>query len=128
MQIGGDLGKHGNLRELLELTEPRFVPDLHGIQVGNNLIKAHLDLGEIEPARKILDQLYALKRPDYKQHLDFWDTEIAKARIERTTVSDQPPLKVAGQIRECATPDRRWPRPHDPSTATFPSGADMVQD
>jgi tetratricopeptide (TPR) repeat protein len=85
MQISGDLGKHGHLRELLELTESRFVPALHGLQVGNNLIKAHLDLGEVEPARKILDNLYALKRPDYKQKLSFWDTEIAKARIERTT-------------------------------------------
>ncbi|HZQ21000.1 MAG TPA: tetratricopeptide repeat protein [Terriglobales bacterium] len=116
MQISGDLGKHGYLRELLELTESRFVPDRHGLQVGNNLIKAHLDLGEIEPARKILDQLYALKRPDYKQTLSFWDTEIAKARIEHTMVPDQPRLNVA-----IATIDGPvWLKPSAPDAALFP--------
>jgi hypothetical protein len=116
MQMGGDLGKHGYLRELLELRESRFVPQLHGLQVGNNLIKAHLDLGEIEPARKTLDQLYALKRPDYRQHLSFWNTEIAKAGIERTTVSDQPPLNVA-----IATIDGPvWLKPSSPDTELFP--------
>jgi tetratricopeptide (TPR) repeat protein len=94
MQMGGDLGKHGHLTELLQLTEPKFVPELHGLQVGNNLIKAHLDLGEIEPACKVLDQLYALKRPDYKQQLSFWDTEIGKARIARVAVTDELPLNV----------------------------------
>jgi hypothetical protein len=80
MQMGGDLGKHGYLKELLELRESRFVPQLHGLQVGNNLIKAHLDLGEIEPARKTLDQLYALKRPDYRQHLSFLEYRNRKSR------------------------------------------------
>ena len=109
MQMGGDLGKHGHIIELLQLTEPRFVPELHGLQVGNNLIKAHLDLGEIEPARKVLDQLYALKRPDYKQHLSFWDTEIAKARIA------QQPLNVA-----IATVDGPvWLKPSTSGTELF---------
>ena len=116
MQISGDLGKHGYLRELLELTESRFAPALHGLQVGNNLIKAHLDLGEIEPARKILDQLYALKRPDYKQNLSFWDTEIAKARIERTTIADQPPLNVA----IAAIDGPVWLKPSAPDAELFP--------
>jgi len=49
MQISGDLGNHGYLAELLELSEPHFVPELHGLQVGNNLIKAHLELGHLEP-------------------------------------------------------------------------------
>jgi tetratricopeptide (TPR) repeat protein len=120
MQISGDLGKHGYLRELLELTESRFVPDRHGLQVGNNLIKAHLDLGEIGPARKILDQLYALKRPDYKQTLSFWDTEIAKARIEHTVLPDQPRLNVA-----IATIDGPvWLKPSAPDANLFPVKAE----
>jgi hypothetical protein len=40
-----------------------------------------LDLGRIDAAKRILDQLYALKRPDWQQHLGFWDTEIAKKRM-----------------------------------------------
>jgi len=83
MQMSGDLGKAGHLAELLALTEPHFIPDLHRLQVGNNLIKAHLDLGQLDAARAILDKMYALKRPDYQQTLSFWDTEIAKARTER---------------------------------------------
>jgi tetratricopeptide (TPR) repeat protein len=115
MQMGGDLGKHGHITELLQLTEPRFVPELHGLQVGNNLIKAHLDLGEIEPARRVLDQLYALNRPDYKQHLSFWDTEIAKARIARTTVTEEEPLNVA-----IATVDGPvWLKPSTSGTELF---------
>ncbi len=116
MQMGGDLGKHGYLKELLQFTEPRFVPELHGLQVGNNLIKAHLDLDEIEPARKLLDQLYALKRPDYKQHLSFWDTEIAKARVAKTTVADEPPVSIAIAAIEGPV----WLKPSSPETELFP--------
>lgn len=83
MQMSGDLGKHGHLAELVDLTEHRFVPEVHGLQVGNNLIKVHLDLGQIEAARNILDQLYALKRPDWRPQLSFWDTEIAKVRLSQ---------------------------------------------
>jgi tetratricopeptide (TPR) repeat protein len=78
MQMGGDLGRHGHLKELISLTEPKFVARLHGMQVGNNLIKAHLDLGDVEGARKIWEQIHVLNRPEYQQHLNFWAAEIAK--------------------------------------------------
>ncbi len=87
MQMSGDLGKHGHLAELLNLAEPRFIPEIHGLLIGNNLIKAHLDLGQIEAARKILEQLYSLKRPDWKHQLSFWDTEIAKALVAANTTN-----------------------------------------
>jgi hypothetical protein len=48
MQISGDLGRAGHLPELLAITEPLFDPTFHGLQVGNNLIKAHFDLGQFE--------------------------------------------------------------------------------
>jgi tetratricopeptide (TPR) repeat protein len=95
MQISGDLGKHGYLKESIQLAEPRFVPEVHGLAVGNNLIKAHLDLGQLEDARKILDQLYGLKHPDYKQNLSFWDTEIAKARIARSASPNESQLQIS---------------------------------
>jgi hypothetical protein len=82
------------LRESLELTEPQFVPTTHGIRVGNNLIKAHLDLGQIEAASSVLDRLYSLNRPDFKPTLSFWDTEIAKARIARVPPQGSGQLKV----------------------------------
>lgn len=83
MQMSGDLGNQGHLSDLLALAEPYFVPDIHGLLVGNNLIKAHLDLDQLDAAQSILDKLYALNRPDYQQNLRFWDTEIAKARVEK---------------------------------------------
>src|SRR6185369_8004214 len=64
-QMSGDLGNAGHLPELLQLTESHFDCGKHGLQVGNNLIKAHLDLGQLEAARRILDQLYGLKRADW---------------------------------------------------------------
>ncbi len=91
MQMSGDLGNAGYLAEILQLAEPEFDPKVHGMQVGNNLIKANLDLGRLEQARKVLDQLYAFKRPDWRENLSYWDNEIAKARIAQgkpTTESD----------------------------------------
>jgi tetratricopeptide (TPR) repeat protein len=92
MQISGDLGNQGNLAELLQLVEPLFVIEIHGLHVGNNLIKAHLQLGHFERAKEILDRLYALQRPDWKETLSYWDTEIGKARISDGTVKDTPKI------------------------------------
>ncbi|MGA1983451.1 MAG: tetratricopeptide repeat protein [Acidobacteriaceae bacterium] len=94
IQLSGDLGRGGYLRELLQLTEPRFVPQTHGLLVGNNLIKAHLDSGQIADAQTILNGLYSLNRPDYKQQLGFWDTEIAKAKLARVESKAGGPLQV----------------------------------
>lgn len=94
MQIGGDLGNAGHLREILQLVQPHFDVAVHGIEVGNNLIKATLDLGSIEAARAILEQLYAQRRPDWTSTLSYWDTEIAKAKLSPGPV-DQSAVKVA---------------------------------
>ena len=117
MQMSGDLGRSGHLSELLRLTEPRFVPEIHGLQVGNNLIKAHLDLGHIEAAHKVLKQLYALKRPDYKPHLSFWDTELAKARIAGSKIEGEEPLEVAIVCIEGPV----WLKPSSPAAELYPA-------
>jgi tetratricopeptide (TPR) repeat protein len=77
-QMSGDLGIHGRFTELVELTEPYFIPELHGLQVGNNLIKANIELGHLQRARQILNQLRMQSRPDWRPHLDHWDTEIQR--------------------------------------------------
>lgn len=94
MQISGDLGNAGHLAEILQLVEPEFEPSAHGLPVGNNLIKAHLDLRQVDEARRILDQLFALKRPDWAANLSYWDTEIAKARIAAGAVDEQTKFSV----------------------------------
>ena len=95
MQMSGDLGNAGHLPELIRLTMPRFDVAARGLQVGNNLIKAWLDLGQIEPARKILQQLYAQNRPDWKPTLSFWDTELAKLHVATTPAQPASELKIS---------------------------------
>ncbi len=94
MQMSGDLGKAGHLEELLDLTMPNIDLSVHGLQVGNNLIKALLDSGRIDSAHEILQQLYAQRRPDWKQALSFWDNEIAKARAAATPVDSMDQIKA----------------------------------
>src|SRR6185503_5239366 len=94
-QISGDLGNAGHLPEILQLVEPCFDAPVHGVQVGNNLIKAHLDLGQLDAARRILNQLYALNRPDWKENLSYWDTQIAKTRLSTAAEDQQAQYKMA---------------------------------
>lgn len=96
VQLSGDLGNHAHLPEIIQLAEPHFEIAVHGLAVGNNLIKAHLDLGQLDAARALLDRLYAQNRPDWKQNLSFWDTEIAKTRTEitATDIPAQPAIAL----------------------------------
>ncbi|MBI5779079.1 MAG: hypothetical protein HZA49_06445 [Planctomycetes bacterium] len=82
-QISGDLGKNGYLAEMFRLVEPHFDPAIHGFNVGNNLIMANRELGRTDIARRILNQLYAQKRPDWQHALKYWDTELAKDEVAR---------------------------------------------
>jgi tetratricopeptide (TPR) repeat protein len=119
MQISGDLGQSGHLIELLEITGPRFDPQLHGLQVGNNLIKACLDLGQMDAAQTVIDQLYALGRPDWKEALNFWDTAIAKARLTASSPVSQEELKVAMLLMDGPV----WLKPTSPAAELFPAKA-----
>ena len=115
MQMSGDLGNYAHLPELLQLTEPHFVVQTHGLQVGNNLIKAHLDLGQIEAARQIVNQLYALKRPEWNQALGFWDKEIAKAQLAAEPPDEKKQLQMAMLTIEGPV----WLRPLSPAAELF---------
>jgi tetratricopeptide (TPR) repeat protein len=108
MQMSGDLGNAGHLEEIVRLTEPYFDPAVHGLQAGNNLIKAYFELGRTKEAHRIVEQLYAQKRPDWTQTLSYWDNELAKAGVARraqkvpeklsaTVISIQGPLWIRGQ-------------------------------
>lgn len=90
MQLSGDLGNHGHRVELLERAAPRFVPAIHGLVVGINLIKANVDLGRLDHARELVDRLYALERPDWQQALSYWEAEIATARTSSPAAAPSP--------------------------------------
>lgn len=117
MQMSGDLGNAAHLPELLQLVEPRFVAEVHGLPVGNNLIKAHLDLGQLDAARRIVDQLYALKRLDWQKTLSFWDTELAKASVASAPVDQETPMQMAMLTIEGPV----WLKPTSLAAELFPA-------
>ncbi len=116
-QMSGDLGNTGHLPELLRLTEPHFDVKTHGLQVGNNLIKAHLELAQFDAARRIVDQLYALKRLDWQKTLSFWDTEIAKARI----AVEKPDPNKKLNVSLLAIDGPVWLKSNSPAAELFPA-------
>lgn len=94
MQLSGDLGKAGYLEALLGWTRPHYSLEHHGLQVGNNLLKAYVDSGQLDQASELLQRLYGQNRPDWKPTLSFWDTEIAKARAAATPVEPEGQLSA----------------------------------
>ena len=90
MQMSGDLGTGGHLIDLINLTAPEYRPDVHGMPVGNNLLKAFVDTDNLDSADSLRRALLSLNRPDWRQALEFWDLEIGKKR------AGQPP---AGQLQ-----------------------------
>ena len=96
MQMSGDLGAKGHLVELVEFTGPNFLPEYHGIAVGNNLIKALVDLGDLNTAEHVKASLWSQNRPDWKDALSFWDGEIGRRRV--AGAPDAQPLQV-GMLR-----------------------------
>ncbi len=123
--MSGDLGMAGYLRELIEMTEPLFLAEVHGLMVGNNLIKAHVDLGELEPATSIVNRLFAQRRPDWRETLGFWESTIGRMRQTSTHRDPQVPLEIG--MLEMIGPV--WKRSGGPLTEVFgdkPDGAPVV--
>jgi tetratricopeptide (TPR) repeat protein len=93
-QLSGDLGNAGHLNEIVSLVAPQFDVTQHGLEVGNNLIKANLELGRLDEAKRIIEQLYAQGRPDWRPTLEFWDTEVAKTRVGALPAESDGPLQM----------------------------------
>lgn len=81
LHITGELGKAGQLVPLVRLAGGRFDPTRHSLAVGNNLIKAYIDLGEFDHASSVLDAMHARQRPDWTDALGYWSAELDKARL-----------------------------------------------
>jgi tetratricopeptide (TPR) repeat protein len=92
MQLSGDLGNRGHTELLVRLTQPRFDLALHGLTVGNNLLRAFVELGMLAEARKLLEQLYSQQRPDWRDHLMFWEQKLDDAQKRYGEVTE--PLEV----------------------------------
>jgi tetratricopeptide (TPR) repeat protein len=118
MTITGDLGKRGFLVQLLEFGMPRYVPEAHGIMVGNNLIKAYLDSGKPVEARSLLERLYKLNRPDWKSALSFWDAQLMQAESSRN-VQVGPIIEMAMYVIDGPV----WAHAASPIAKIFPPPA-----
>lgn len=79
LMLSGELGKRGHLPEMIDLLAPVFDPAAHEINVGNNLLNAYFDTGNLDAARKVIRQLQLQARTDWRQTLDHWEHELAKA-------------------------------------------------
>ncbi|SFH55536.1 tetratricopeptide repeat protein [Planctomicrobium piriforme] len=116
MQMSGDLGRNGHLEEMIRFVEPRFDPAIHGLWVGNNLIKANRELGRTRSALHVLEQLYAQKRPDWQETLSYWDTELAKANVAQRAKIPPGELSICNMLIEGPL----WTRDGSPFVAVLP--------
>lgn len=122
MQMSGDLGGRGHLAELVSFTRPHFVPEVHGLPVGNNLLKALMDTGDLDAAMQVREGLRGLARPDWKGALDFWDAEIA--RRQAANVSGAPGTEI--QIGMLRVDGPVWLPPGSPARRIFGAKATGV--
>jgi tetratricopeptide (TPR) repeat protein len=104
MGMTGDLGMHNHAAEMVALGEPLFDPMHHGLNVGNNLMKANLDLGNLRRTRELLDSLYALAQPAWQSQLVRWEEALVKAAAERYIS----PTDTAPEVGFAAFPRVLW--------------------
>jgi hypothetical protein len=75
--ISGDLGVSGRTQEIIELIVPRYDAQRHGPATGINLLQAYLAVRDPESAQHVLDQLFALNRPEIEERLFGFSNVIA---------------------------------------------------
>lgn len=99
LTISGELGNAGRIAELVDLAEPHYDPAVHGPQVGLNLLQAYLRLGRLDDGEALLDRLYALNLPPFKQHLDAMAGQYQERRRQTTgsRAVDESELQI-GQV------------------------------
>ncbi len=114
MQMSGDLGGAGFLAELVELTAPHFIPELHGMPVGANLIKAFVDTNNLQEAARLTSILGAFNRPDWAQALGFWNQQITQ-RFASVAPQQQAGIQI-GMLR---VDGPIWLPPASPVRALF---------
>jgi tetratricopeptide (TPR) repeat protein len=91
-KLSGDLGNHRQPELLLRLTLPHFDVREHGLVVGNNLMRAYVETGKPGDARKLLDSLYAVQRPDWRDQLLQWEQQLDLAEKRYGEVTE--PLEM----------------------------------
>ncbi|MFT4114486.1 hypothetical protein [Silvibacterium sp.] len=116
-QMSGELGQKGLLEALIHFTLPFYEPQVHGLAVGNNLIKASVDMGRLAEASALVEDLNRLGRPDWTQNLRYWETEIRKAQLGATPAADPSTIEVLTFAVQSPT----WLQPESPARPLFPA-------
>jgi len=85
MQMSGDLGNAGRSAEAIARVEPLYDVAVHGpmrggFSTGYNLMQSHVDVGDFDGADRIIQSMYALKRPDWRETLDLHFASLVEAR------------------------------------------------
>lgn len=93
-QISGDLGLKGHIEEIITVVTPHFNIEQHGLSVGNNLIKAFIELKRFKDAKSLVEALFAQNRPDWKEGLSYWESELDDLMGDYGPVEDTTPPKL----------------------------------
>ncbi len=93
VQITGTFAKHGHFKEAVELCAPFFDAKRGHIKLGNNLLKAYVELGDTASARSVLEQLAAQHRPDWITILKFWEDQIVRLDKPVSPLNQRPAPK-----------------------------------
>ncbi len=90
------LGNAGQISEIVRLLFSHYKAERHGLIGGNNLLRACLELKDTEKALAILRDLYSLKRPDWREQLQYWaeriDQELASQKNPKAATTS--PISV----------------------------------
>lgn len=80
MMISGDLGNNGYVAEMLDIVRPVYDPHHHNPMAGLNLLQAYLQTGKLAEGEELLHELFALNRPDLRDHLFRMSNEFEKLK------------------------------------------------
>jgi tetratricopeptide (TPR) repeat protein len=97
VMISGDLGKNGYIGEIIDVIAPVYDPHRHNPMAGLNLLQAYLQRGQAAAGEELVHELFALNRPDLRDHLFHFANEFDK--LKSTPAAREPapdePLEMA---------------------------------
>ncbi len=99
--VSGDLGRFGLADDVLRLVRPLYEPEVHGLAVANNLIRATVDSGQTAEALHLVRDLARLQRPEFAEHLRTWEVEIRRRDLMAEAANNPPQaqlLRVDGPV------------------------------
>jgi tetratricopeptide (TPR) repeat protein len=94
VKISGDLCNAGLVSEALALCTPHYVAAQHGLPAGANLIHAYIAQKDGASARRLLDELYAVPRADWREPLASLERAISEIDRGYGAVADPKTLEM----------------------------------